>query len=186
MAASIRYVNVAATGLFRWLADPADCPERRLLAELLAGDPRQPLDLEALARATGDTLAATGRLLFALNRELALEISTTPPALPAEPGLGDGLKQALLTLAAEGAAIVLAGDDGLLIAQAGTTAEIAEQIAAGQDSTHAFRQITTLHFPPNALVIRAAGELDLRHQAWVSIARQVQKSIAMLTQGETV
>ena len=184
MAASNRYVNVAAAGLFRWLADPADCPERRLLAHLLASDPRQPLDLAGLAAATGDALNDTGRLLFALNREQALEIATLPPALPAEPGLGDGLQQALTRLAEAGGAIVLAGDDGLLIAQAGTHPEIAEQVAAGQETGAGFRLICTLHFPPNALVIRAAGELDLNHPAWVAIARQVQKSIEMLTHGD--
>jgi hypothetical protein len=182
MTGSNRYLDVSSQSVWHWLSQ-ARSPERDLIAQLLAADPRQPFALDVLARAMGQTLRDTGRLLFAMNRRAALSIATSAPPARPQNGLDEGLALALQQLVETGGILVLADSDGLLLAHAGCSTAAAERVAAGLGNPDHFAVRGTLHLARQRVKLYVAGPVQRKHPAWVALARLLQKRVGALSIG---
>lgn len=183
MAESNRYVDVAGPAIFHWLSQPTRSPERDLLESLLAVDPTKPLDLERIAGNLQVPVSAIARTLFALNRQQSLAIATSAPPAAEYHRLASNLRHTLDTLGQAGMRIVLAADDGLLLAYTGCEFACAERVAAGMGEKEGFGQIAHLSFWRVSIRIYAVEPLDRKHRAWVTLARLLQKTLGSLSFG---
>ena len=183
MAASNRFVDVAAPAVFHWLSQANRSPERDLLESLLAVDPTRPLDLERIAGNLQVPVSAIARTLFALNREHFLAIDTSAPPAAEYHRLATNLRRTLDTLGEAGMRIVLTADDGLLLSHTGCAFPVAERVAAGLGQSEGFVPIADLHFWRVPIRIYACEPVDRSHTAWVTMARLLQKTLGALSFG---
>ncbi len=125
-----RYLALQAQGLAQWLGRPPTSPVQRVYLGLLHLPRSAPLAPARLAERFGLELPDFSRALFELNRSASLQVCETEEDHSAEYAADHALLCAELGRLAGPAPALLAGNDGLCLAQQGLTEAAGTEEAA--------------------------------------------------------
>lgn len=153
-------------GVLHWLDQPADDDARRMFVHLLLAGRPVPLQMDDMAATLQMSMREVAKALFALNRKECVSVLERPcDASWLADGLA-GLSQDLSATAKEGQSLVLASEDGLLLACAGLPEAKAEVIAARSPTqTHGDAwQAQILRAGSQRFVLWWTRALDVRNQ----------------------
>lgn len=170
-----RYLHLQAAGLLTWLAQPPLSPAQRVLAGLLALPHSAELVPARLAVAFGLDLPAFARALFELNRSRSLQVAGEvcdhrEEFRPDHTRLCQDLQQL-----APQAAVLLADDAGLCLAQHGVSpADCSRQAALCHRGPSAdFPFVMPLHLGPRRVYLCARTPVDVSGVALLRLARRL-------------
>ncbi len=170
-----RYLHLQAPGLAQWLGQPPRSPTQRVLAGLLAMPLSAELVPARLARGFGLDLTAFSRALFELNRSRSLQVSMQAQDHTAEfTGDHARLCQDLAQLEPQ-SAVLLAGDDGLCLAQQGLPEEVCIHQAAlcHLGPSREFPCVMPLHLGARVVHLCSPAPIDMTGAALLRLARRL-------------
>lgn len=183
-----RYVKPWGTGLLHWLDHAEDHASRRLLVYLILSGKPVPLNIAELAQTLDLSANALAKAMFSLNREECISVldhcsdALVEKSWLVEDGLA-GLEQDMASLLKPRQGVLLASEDGLLLASVGVSAYEAEVLAVQIRPESASRGVWSsrwLRVGVHRFVLMWSHELDVRHVGLLQMGARL-----LLAAGET-
>lgn len=183
-----RYVKPWGTGLLHWLDRDNDNASRRLLVYLILSGKPVPLNIAELAETLNLSANALAKAMFSLNRDECISVLEQASSALAEKswlaaGLA-GLEQDMASILKPRQGMLLASEDGLLLASVGVSAYEAEvlavQVRPDSSERQGAWQARWLKAGSHRFVLMWSHELDVRHVGLLKMGARL-----LLAAGET-
>lgn len=171
-----RYLQVQAQGIPRWLGQPATTPAQRVFWGLLQMPGDVALVPAELAARWGLALADFSRALFELNRDHALRVSAEAHSHADQFSYDFALlREDLRQLGGENPQLLLAGADGLCLAQQGLPDEVCTYQAAVSHagSSREFPCVVPLHLGAAVVRLCSPHAIDTANAALLRLVRRL-------------